>query len=58
MNVDRDFNLGIVWYSSDREDFAEAFDCVNEIVLEIGSSIWFFVGVLADHLDLFLIIRE
>lgn len=41
MNVDRDFNLEIARHSSDREDFAEAFDCVNEIVLEIGSLIWF-----------------
>lgn len=43
MNVDRDFNLEIVRYSSDREDFAEAFDCVNEIVLEIGSLILLFL---------------
>lgn len=41
MNVDHDFNIGIVRHSSDREDFAEAFDCVNEIVLEIGSLIRF-----------------
>lgn len=53
MNVDRDFNLEIVWYSSDREDFAGAFDCVNEIVLEIGSLIQFFIGVLSDHLGFF-----
>lgn len=57
MNVDRDFNLEIARYSSGREDFAEAFDCVNEIVLENGSFIRFFVEALAG-LSFFLVIRK
>lgn len=53
-----DFNLEIAWYSSDREDIAEAFDCVNEIVLEIGILFQFFVGALAGLELLLLLGRE